>query len=98
MADYWNYYNNKEFRDKVKLEMQSAAIAVMAELAAVDGHALRITYAESILAGSASLKEFSIGVLTNATIQGHITAGTDYTSDLAFVTSSLFNAFAGVSN
>lgn len=98
MANYWEYQNNKEFYNKIKWEMQKAAIAVMAELATVDNHALRVTYAKSILDGSASVKEFAIGVLTNATIKTHITDDTDYTADLAFTVSSMFNAFAGVSN
>lgn len=98
MADYWNYYNNKEFAGKVKSEMQAAAISIMAEAAETAGHTERIAYAKKILDGTASVKEFAIGVLTNATIKAHVIAGTDYTSDLAFTVSSMFNAFAGVSN
>lgn len=98
MANYWEYHNNKEFYNKVKWEMQSAAIAIMNELATVDNHTLRVAYAKTILDGTASVKEFAIGVLTNATIKTHIINETDYTPDLAFTVSSIFNAFAGVSN
>jgi hypothetical protein len=98
MADYWKYHNNSEFEGKVKHEMQTAAIAVMAEDAQTAGHALRVEYAKSILDGSASVTEMAIGVLTNATVKTHVTNDTDYTSDLAFVVQSLFNAYAGVSN
>ena len=98
MANYWEYQNNKEFKGKVKYEMQTAAIAIMNEAAETANHAERVVYAKKFLSGEASIQEFCIGVLTNPTIKGHITDETDYTSDLAFVTSSIFNAFAEVSN
>ncbi len=97
MANYWEYHRNKELRDKVKHEMQLAAIAVMAEDAVTASHAERVIYAKLILDGSASAEEYAIGVITNPTVNAHIIAGTDYTSDLAFVVQSMFNAFAGVS-
>ena len=97
MADYWKFQNNDDFTGKVKAEMQAAAIAVMAEEATTVSHAERVVYAKEILAGTASITEMSIGFLTNSTIKAHIAADTDYTSDLAFVMGSLFNAFAGVS-
>ena len=98
MADYWEYQNNKTFKGKVKYEMQTAAIAVMAEAADTANHAERVVYAKKILSGEASTQEFCIGVLTNSTIKAHVAANTDYTSDLAFVVSSIYNAFAEVSN
>ena len=97
MADYWKYQKNKEFAGKVKHEMQLAAIAIMAEAAETANHADRILYAKKILDGEASITEFCIGVLTNSTVKAHVIAGTDYTSDLAFVVQSMFNAFAGIS-
>lgn len=97
MADYWTFQNNKEFRGKVKYEMQMAAIAVMAEAAETANHTERVAYAKEILDGSASITKFCIGILTNSTIKAHVIADTDYTSDLAYTVSSMFNAFAGVS-
>ena len=97
MAEYWKFQNNNEFQDKVKYEMQTAAIAIMAEAATTDNHAERIIYAKSILDGSASVKEFCIGVLTNSNVKAKVIADEDYTSDLAYVISTLFNAFAGIS-
>jgi len=97
MADYWKYQKNKEFAGKVKFEMQLAAIAIMAEAAETANHADRIIYAKKILDGEASITEFCIGVLTNSTVKAHVVAGTDYTSDLAFIVQSMFNAFAGIS-
>ncbi len=96
MASYWAKQDDQEFSLKVKHEMQAAAIAVMNESEGTVHHVERLIYASKILDGSASLKEFCIGVLTNATIKAHVTADTDYTSDLAFVVTSNFNAFAGV--
>lgn len=96
MSDYWSYYQNKEFNDKVKYEMQKAAIAVMAEDAGTANHTERVTYANKILTGEASIKEMCIGVLTNATVKGHVMGDTDYTSDLAYTVQSLYDAFAGI--
>lgn len=101
MANYWEYQNNKEFYHKIKWEMQAAAIAVMAELAETPGHTERIAYAQKILDGTASVKEFAIGVLTNADVEAAISnaaIGNPYGVDLTYVVNSMFNAFAGVSN
>lgn len=95
MANYWEY--NKEFKGKVEHEMVSAAIAIMAESAATDNHAERVIYAKKILSGEASVIQVCKGFSTNSTIKAHLVAETDYTSDLAYVMGTLFNAFAGVS-
>lgn len=97
MADYWTFHKNDEFKNKVKFEMQIAAIAVMAEAAETASHAERVIYAKSILDGSASVKEMAIGVLTNPTIKAQVIADEDYTDNLAYAVSTMFNAFAGVS-
>lgn len=96
MADYWTFYRNNEFKDIVKSKIQAAAIAIMNEAAITANHAERVAYAIKILDGTASEKEFCIGVLTNTTLQGKITSGADYVEDLDFIVSSLFNAFAGI--
>lgn len=95
MADYWKY--NKEFKGKVEYEMVNAAIAIMAEAADTANHAERVIYAKAILDGSYNKNELYIGFATNSTIKTHLTADTDYTNDLAYVATTLFNAFAGVS-
>jgi len=95
MADYWKF--NKEFKGKIEQEMVAAAIAVMAEAANTVNHTERIAYAKTILDGSANKEQVYRGFATNSTIKAHLIAGTDYTSDLAFVMGSLFNAYAGVS-
>lgn len=97
MADYWTFYKNDEFKNKVKHEMQAAAIAVMAEAAETANHTERVAYAEKILSGEASVQEFCIGVLTNQDVKTAVTNSTDYTEDLAYVVTTIFNAFAGVS-
>ena len=95
MAEYWKY--NKEFKGKVEYEMVNAAIAIMAEAADTVNHAERVIYAKTILDGTYNKNELYTGFATNSTIKSHLIANTDYTSDLAFVAGSLFNAFAGVS-
>jgi len=95
MADYWKY--NKDYKGKIDYEMVKAAIAVMAEPADTANHAERVAYAKTILDGSAPKIPLYIGFATNATIKVHLIADTDYTSDLAFVATSLFDAFAGAS-
>ena len=98
MASYWKFHNNNEFQDRIKHEMQTAAIAVMAEAADTASHAERVVYAKSILDGSASVKEFCIGIMTNADVKAAVTSvGDPYAVDLVYVTASMFNAFAGVS-
>ena len=97
MSVYWKIHNQDEFRMKVEHEMITAAIAVMAEEDTTEGHALRVEYAQTILDGTASVQQMAKGVATNASIKTHISNQTDYTSDLAFVVNSLFNAYAGVS-
>lgn len=97
MADYWKFHRNEEFKNKVKWEMQSAAIAVMTEAAETANHAERVTYAKSILDGTASTQEMCIGVLTNVTIKAQVIADEDYTDNLAYAVTTMFNAFAGVS-
>ena len=98
MADYWRKHNDEDMKAKVKYEMVKAAIAVMAEAAETEGHAARIVYAGKILDGSASVENMVIGVIMNDTIKAKVSADTDYSSDLAFVINSLFNAYAGVAN
>ncbi len=95
MAAYWEY--TAEFTGKVEFEMVAAAIAVMAESVDTENHLQRVAYAKSILNGVINPKQWHYGFAANATIKAHLIADTDYTSDLAFVASSLFNAFAGVS-
>ncbi len=95
MADYWKF--NKEYEQKVDYEMVNAAIAVMAEAADITNHAERVVYAKSILDGTVSKNQWYVGFATNTTIKAHLIANTDYTSDLAFVATTLFDAFAGVS-
>ncbi len=95
MGNYWEY--NKEFKAKVEYEMVAAAIAVMSESADTANHTERVAYAKAILEGEYNKTELYIGFATNATIKGHLVADKSYTSDLAYVASTLFNAFAGVS-
>jgi hypothetical protein len=91
------------FQDKVKFFMQKAALAILGEaFGGVDEpteaeHAARVIYAKTILAGSASVEQFSYAVVTNSTIATSLDAGTlPSDSDLEFTINSMINDFAGV--
>lgn len=88
--------NQKEKQDLVKYEMQKYALAVKAEETSVEYHAERSLYADKILTGEANIFEFCLAITTNTTIKGQIEADQDCTSDLAYCTGQIFNAFAGI--
>jgi hypothetical protein len=94
----WDFFQNK-----IKYFMQKAALAVLGEsYGDVDEpteaeHTLRITYAKSILAGTASVEQYSCAVATNSTIATSLDSGTlPSDNDLEFTVNSMFNDFAGV--
>lgn len=88
------------FQDRVDFYMAKGAIAVMAESTGTTGHAARVTYAKSVLDGTASVLEHATAALTNATL----TANADDTvdnhgitdSDLEFAVNEMWNAMSGV--
>ena len=87
--------------NRVKYAMQKAALDVMAEAATVPSHSQRVTYAKTILAGTASVYETTVAVLTNATIGAAINLAIEPhfnidENDIQFVVNAVFNAFAGV--
>ena len=85
-----------DFQDRVKFYLQKAALNVMAESDATANHADRVTYAQKVLAGQASVYEVTIGVTTNATVSANIAAGTATNDgDLEYCVNSMFDAFAG---
>jgi hypothetical protein len=57
------------FQGRVLEALTKAAVAVMAEVNTVTGHALRVTYANKVLAGQADILEVALAVMTNGTIQ-----------------------------
>ncbi|MCP3940282.1 MAG: hypothetical protein GY710_02210 [Desulfobacteraceae bacterium] len=89
--------NDKGFQRKIKLSMQRAAIAVMAESSETSNHAERVIYAKKVLNGEALIYEYCVGIVTNSTIAAAIAADTDFDSSIDFTVDSMFDAFAGVS-
>ena len=89
-----------EWLARVKFYMQKSAIAVMAELGSVANHTERVAYAKKVLDGTASIVEYSFGVVTNSTVLAAISDSLDdngvIDADLEFTVNSLFNAYAGV--
>jgi hypothetical protein len=109
MADYSDLMQiaaDTGFQLRVQYAMESAAVNVMAEQNTVIGHALRVAYAEKILANSLPLFPMALAILTNTTIA----AEADFTkqnvvptfgipdSDMQFAANSVFSALAGVAN
>lgn len=95
-ADSMTVAINGAFQDRVRYFLVKAAVAVMAEAGNTAGHALRVTYANAVLAGSAPITPVSVAVTTNATVAAAGFAATD--GDLEFVVNSLFSALSGVAN
>lgn len=92
---------NATFQDRVFYCMTLAAANVMAELSTTTGHALRVTFAKSVLAGTANVFSYAAGALTNTTLFAEVNlAAPDFgipDTDLQFAVNSLFSAYAGVS-
>jgi len=92
---------NTAFLRRVEYCLKKAAVAVMAEDAATVAHAERVTYANTVLDGAASVSEATKAVVTNATLttNGDPDAGPLFgisDSDLEFTVNSMYNALAGV--
>jgi len=87
--------NNNDIQDRVNYYMIKAAIAVMSEVNTTIGHALRVSYANKVLAGTANVQEYTVAVYTNVTVANQGMSPVD--NDLDTTVSSMFNAFAGVS-
>jgi len=85
------------FQAKIKYFMQKASLAVLGEeLPIGDEHVARVAYANDILDGTASIYEYAVGVVTNATIATTINGGSEPTdSELEFAVNSMFSDFAG---
>ena len=90
------------FQDKVKFFMQKAALACLGESVGGDGeptteeHTVRVAYAKTVLAGTASVEQYSFAVSTNSTIATSLDAGSlPSDSDIEFTVNSMFNDMAG---
>lgn len=89
----------ESFRRRIKYYMQKGATAVIGELGTTPGHALRKTYADSVLAGTASIYEMAVAVATNTTVVGKLDALGGHSgvpdSDLEFTVNSMWDDFSG---
>jgi uncharacterized protein with ATP-grasp and redox domains len=85
------------FQKKIKYFMQKAAIAVLGETDPIgDEHTSRVEFAKKVLDGTASVYEYTVGVVTNSTIASTIDAGNEPTdADLEFAVNSMFSDFSG---
>lgn len=90
---------NSGFQDRVKYALTSAAVSVFNEASSSTGHAARVAYADSVIAGNYNLAPASLAVLTNTTIAAEATLGSAPSfgipdGDLQFAVNSLWNVLA----
>lgn len=102
LTDLGYIAQDAHFQQRVNLAAVNAALAVMAEANTVTAHALRVTFATKILSGSANVLLLAYGILENSTISAEavITTAPDFAipdSDIQFAMTTIFNAFAGIS-
>jgi hypothetical protein len=88
------------FQARVRFCLTTAAIAVMAEVNTTANHAVRVTYAKTVIAGTADVYAAAVAVVTNSTIaaEANPTSADQAVpdGDLQFTVNSLFNALSGV--
>lgn len=105
-ASYWNAMNianNAGFQNRIQFALVNAALAVVAEVNTTPNHATRVTYAQKVLAGTASILEACYCALNNSTILAEAdvtqTAASGFAipdTDIQFAINSDLNALAGV--
>ena len=93
--------NDQNFQNRVKYYMQKAGIAVMTEANTTPNHTERVTYANKVLDGTASVFEQAVGVTTNATIAAEANAATQpdwgiQDSNIEFQVNAQYNAYASI--
>ncbi len=90
--------NDEGFQNRVKYAMQQAAGQVMAEIDGThtaSGHDKRAAYSGTVLAGTASVYDMTVSVLTNSTIATN--GGRESPdSDIKFAVDSFWDAYSGV--
>ena len=94
LIDVVNEANDMTFQAKCRQKFYESAVAVGSEDPETANHDNRLKVAQKIIYGELTGLQMAMSVLTNATIQAHITASTDYDSDLAFVCNSLITPMA----
>jgi hypothetical protein len=93
---------NEKFQDRIRYDIQKAAIAVCSEDSQTASHPQRIAYARLLISGNIQILSWAIAVVTNSTIANEATLDPQVAdfgipdSDIEFTVNSLFNAFAGV--
>lgn len=91
---------HSRFQNRVQFYMVKGAVAVLAEAIATEGHASRVSYANEVLDGTASVLQHATAALTNSTLFAAATLEqadhgiTD--SDLEFAVNEMWNAMSGV--
>ncbi|MGB0971938.1 MAG: hypothetical protein ACPGVG_13400 [Mycobacterium sp.] len=60
--------NGSALQQRTAYYMSKSATAVIGEDGATPGHALRLAYAQTVLAGTASVPDYAIAVVSNSTV------------------------------
>lgn len=88
-----------EFQQRVSYAMSAAAVSVYAESTGTTGHVARAAYANKVSAGSYSLRDACLAVLTNATVlaEGNLATlpgNAIPDADVQFAVNSIWNLLA----
>lgn len=89
-----------EFQQRVSYAMSTSAVAVYSEVGTTPGHTARAAFAVKVVAGSYSLIDACLAVLTNATIAAEANIATTPgnaipDTDIQFAVNSIWNLLAG---
>ncbi len=84
----------RQLQDKIRYHLGAAGIAVMAEEESHENHVNRLNYAGVILRGGANIFQVALALVTNLTIAAKIEADEDYDGDIAYVITTIYDAFA----
>jgi hypothetical protein len=91
------YNSGDELHRRIAAAVATAASTILGEGAEVTGHAQRLIWAKSVLAGDVrqTANQFIWSVVANPVIAANPTTATD--NDIQWVVNQVVNTFAGVS-
>ncbi len=86
-----------DFKNRVEFFMKKAAIAILGEVAPTgDEHTSRADFANRVLAGSARVVNYAVGVSAHNTVSPVIDSGVEVTdSVMESAVNSLFSKYSG---
>lgn len=94
MAEFYDVLQSNRFQTQCRYYVNQASIAVKSEAPTHPNHDDRVLFANKVLAGIAPFYEMSLSIGSNATIRGKIEADQEYDSDIAYVVTTIYDAYA----